>query len=66
LKNLDDSDSKLLLERLGTRLEKYDLDTSAVAGVYMVFINVIAEVQTFLNFGCIDGCRCCTELEFHI
>ena len=29
----------------------------AVAEVRVVFINVIAQVKTLLNFGCMDGCR---------
>jgi len=27
-----------------------------IAGVCLVFINVVAEVQTLLNFDCVDGC----------
>jgi len=39
-----------------TRIRRHFL-FSTVAGIYVVFINVIAYVQTLPNFGCIDGCQ---------
>jgi len=44
----------LLLESIPLRSH---FSFSAVAGACMVFINVIAQLQTLLNFGCIDGFR---------